>query len=218
MKKKERKGLIENNYTPILSEEFNLEAKCTIKELSTEKYRFDIDQDPTNGIIYLNVGYDNLKDIDSPVYLNYKDAYKLAEILLSYCNIASTNDNKGYITREFVKDLKMNLLNNNIKWLSIYPICKANQDYFHGAMILDIKYYTKDNIKPKLSVYKIIRSKNNGVKYSARILSCDFIKETDKCLTKELEEKLKFEYNIDKIDLHVDRFDYVKSTFKNRQK
>ena len=65
MKKKERKGLIENNYNPILSEETNLEAKCTIKELSTEKYRFDVDQDPTNGIIYLNVGYDDLKDIDS---------------------------------------------------------------------------------------------------------------------------------------------------------
>lgn len=216
MKKKERKGLIENNYTPILSEEFNLEAKCTIKELSTEKYRFDIDQDPTNGIIYLNVGYDNLKDIDSPVYLNYKDAYKLAETLLHYCNIASTNDSQGYITREFVKDFKMNLLNNNIKWLSIYPICKADQDYFHGAMLLDIKYYTYDNIKPKISVYKIFKTNNNLIKYSARILSCDFIKETDKCLTKELEEKLKNQFNIEKINLHTDQFDFVKSTFKKR--
>lgn len=216
MKKKERKGLIENNYTPILSEEFNLEAKCTIKELSTEKYRFDIDQDPTNGIIYLNVGYDNLKDIDSPVYLNYKDAYKLAETLLRYCNIASTNDSQGYITREFVKDFKMNLLNNNIKWLSIYPIRKADQDYFHGAMLLDIKYYTYDNIKPKISVYKIFKTNNNLIKYSARILSCDFIKETDKCLTKELEEKLKNQFNIEKINLHTDQFDFVKSTFKKR--
>lgn len=216
MKKKERKGLIENNYTPILSEEFNLEAKCTIKELSTEKYRFDIDQDPTNGIIYLNVGYDNLKDIDSPVYLNYKDAYKLAETLLHYCNIASTNDSQGYITREFVKDFKMNLLNNNIKWLSIYPIRKADQDYFHGAMLLDIKYYTYDNIKPKISVYKIFKTNNNLIKYSARILSCDFIKETDKCLTKELEEKLKNQFNIEKINLHTDQFDFVKSTFKKR--
>lgn len=216
MKKKERKGLIENNYTPILSEEFNLEAKCTIKELSTEKYRFDVDQDPTNGIIYLNVGYDDLKDIDSPVYLNYKDAYKLAETLLHYCNIASTNDSQGYITREFVKDFKMNLLNNNIKWLSIYPICKANQDYFHGAMLLDIKYYTYDNIKPKISVYKIFKTKFNSIKYSARILSCDFIKETDKCLTKELEEKLKNQFNIEKINLHTDQFDFVKSTFKKR--
>ena len=201
MKKKERKGLIENNYTPILSEEFNLEAKCTIKELSTEKYRFDVDQDPTNGIIYLNVGYDDLKDIDSPVYLNYKDAYKLAETLLRYCNIASTNDSQGYMTREFVKDFKMNLMNNNVKWLSVYPIRKANQDYFHGAMLLDIKYYTYDNIKPK---------------FSARILSCDFIKETDKCLTKELEEKLKNQFNIEKINLHTDQFDFVKSTFKKK--
>lgn len=216
MKKKERKGLIENNYTPILSEEFNLEAKCTIKELSTEKYRFDVDQDPTNGIIYLNVGYDDLKDIDSPVYLNYKDAYKLAETLLRYCNIASTNDSQGYITREFVKDFKMNLLNNNIKWLSIYPICKADQDYFHGAMLLDIKYYTYDNIKPKISVYKIFKTKNNSIKYSARILSCDFIKETDKCLSKELEEKLKNQFNIEKINLHTDQFNFVKSTFKKR--
>lgn len=216
MKKKEKKGLIENNYTPILSEETNLEAKCTIKELSTEKYRFDVDQDPTNGIIYLNVGYDDLKDIDSPVYLNYKDAYKLAEILLSYCNIASTNDSQGYITREFVKDFKMNLLNNNIKWLSIYPIRKADQDYFHGAMLLDIKYYTYDNIKPKISVYKIFKTNNNSIKYSARILSCDFIKETDKCLTKELEEKLKNQFNIEKINLHTDQFDFVKSTFKRR--
>lgn len=201
MKKKERKGSIENNYTPILSEEFNLEAKCTIKELSTEKYRFDVDQDPTNGIIYLNVGYDDLKDIDSPVYLNYKDAYKLAETLLRYCNIASTNDSQGYMTREFVKDFKMNLMNNNVKWLSVYPIRKANQDYFHGAMLLDIKYYTYDNIKPK---------------FSARILSCDFIKETDKCLTKELEEKLKNQFNIEKINLHTDQFDFVKSTFKKK--
>jgi len=216
MKKKERKGLIENNYTPILSEETNLEAKCTIKELSTEKYRFDVDQDPTNGIIYLNVGYDNLKDIDSPVYLNYKDAYKLAEILLSYCNIASMNDSQGYITREFVKDFKMNLLNNNIKWLSIYPIRKADQDYFHGAMLLDIKYYTYDNIKPKISVYKIFKTNNNSIQYSARILSCDFIKETDKCLTKKLEEKLKNQFNIEKINLHTDQFDFVKSTFKKR--
>lgn len=216
MKKKERKGLIENNYNPILSEESNLEAKCTIKELSTEKYRFDVDQDPTNGIIYLNVGYDDLKDIDSPVYLNYKDAAKLIEVLLKYCNIASENDGRGYGTREFVKDFKMNLLNNNIKWLSIYPICKANQDYFHGAMLLDIKYYTYDNIKPKISVYKIFKTKNNLIKYSARILSCDFIRETDKCLTKELEEKLKNQFNIEKINLHTDQFDFVKSTFKKR--
>lgn len=219
MKKKERKGLIENNYNPILSEESNLEAKCTIKELSTEKYRFDIDQDPTNGIIYLNVGYDDLKDIDSPVYLNYKDAFELAKILLHYCNIASTNDANGYMTREFVKDLKMNLMNNNIKWLSVYPIRKANQDYFHGAMLLDIKYYTYDNIKPKFSVYKTFKGNKkykNSIKYSARILSCDFIKETDKCLTKELEEKLKNQFNIEKINLHTDQFDFVRSTFKKR--
>lgn len=217
--KKERKGLVLNNCTPTLTEETNLEAECTIKELSTDKYRFDVDQDPTNGIIYLNVGYDNLTDIDSPVYLNYKDAYKLATKILDYCNIAIANDTKGYMTREFVKDLKMNLINNNIKWLSVYPICKANQCYFHGAMFLDIKYYTKDNIKPIISAYKIVRRSkkyHKAVKYSARILSCDFLKEPDKCLTKELEERLKTEFDIDKINLHTEQFNFVKSTFKNK--
>ncbi len=213
-KKKERKGLILNNCTPVLTDETNLELDCTVKELGTEKYRFDIDQDPTNGKIYLNVGYDNLTDIDSPVYLDYKDASKLIEALLKYCNVASENDGKGYRTREFVKDLKMHLINNNIKWLSVYPICKADQSYFHGAMILDIKYYTKDNIKPIISVYKISKGYKNSIKYSARILSCNFLKETDKCLTKELEERLKNEFDIEKINLHTEQFNLVKSTFK----
>lgn len=220
MSKKERKGLVLNNCTPTLTDETNLELDCTVKELGTEKYRFDVDQDPTNGKIYLNVGYDNLTAIDSPVYLDYKDAVKLIETLLKYCNIASENDGKGYRTREFVKDLKMNLINNNIKWLSVYPICKADQDYFHGAMILDIKYYTKDNIKPIISAYKLCSklSKNykSSIVYSARILSCDFLKETDKCLTKELEERLKTEFDIDKINLHTDQFEFVKSTFKKK--
>ena len=86
-------------------------------------------------------------------------------------------------------------------------------------LYLDIKYYTYDNIKPKFSVYKTFKGNKkykNSIKYSARILSCDFIKETDKCLTKELEEKLKNQFNIEKINLHTDQFDFVKSTFKKR--
>lgn len=204
-KRKVKKGL-DNDFTPIITEETNLEAKCTIEELGTDKYRLDIDHDPTNGIIYLNVGYDELHDIDSPIYITSDDAYKLATKLLEYANISSQNQSKGEETQKFIEEFETRLNNKEIKWLNIYPVRLANQDYFNGSMILDVKYFLE----------KTINDKKIPIKFTARIISCNFLKEKDKCFTTELENQLKEKYDIERITLHTERFNDLISSIKSK--
>lgn len=191
------------DFTPILSEEKNLEFNCTIEELDTKKYRFDIDQDPSNGIIYLNIGYDNLKEYDSPVYLTYSDAIDLAKTLLDYANKAYSNICNSEYASRFIKDLKENLDNKKVDWIKIYPISLADQDNFPGCMVFDISYIER------LKCHKYS-------KHNARIISYDYrLTENDNYkLDDYLENIFKDRYSISKVKLFKDRFTDLYNSIK----
>ena len=190
------------DFLPLSSEEINLKFKCRIKELATEFYRADIDQDPTNAIVYLNIGYDDLTDIDSPIYLDAMDALSLGCKLIYYANTALNNENNGRFTRLFVEELEDHLKNKEISWINVYPVNLADKQLFHGACILEIKYYLKDD-------------KNNTL-HHAKILSRDLLKDKtiDRIINQDLEGFLKSNYDIDYINIHQDRFKKLYSEIK----
>lgn len=194
-----------NDFTPILSEEKNLKFDCTIEELDTKNYRFDIDQDPSNGIVYLNIGYDNLTDYDSPVYLTACNAIELANTLLEFANKAYNNIYNSANVSVFVKKLKSCIKDKRIDWIKIYPISLADQDYFPGCMIFDITYIEK------------VKDYNKYIKHKARILSCDYrLEENDIYkLDTYLEDSLfKDKYNISTVKIFKDRFDELYKSIK----
>ena len=182
------------DFLPLLSKEDNLKFKCRIKELATEFYRADIDQDPTNAIVYLNIGYDNLTDIDSPIYLDCMDALELGHRLIHYATIAMKKETNGKLTRLFVEELEDHLKNKEISWINVYPINLADKQLFHGACTLDIKYYLKNDKKNKL--------------YHAKILSRDLLKDKiiDRIVNQDFENVLKSTYDINHINFHIDKF------------
>lgn len=182
------------NFLPLISTETNLKFNCRIKELSTDYYRADIDQDPTNAIVYLNIGYDDLTDIDSPIYLDAIDALELGNKLIKYATIAMKNENNSSLTRVFVEELEDHLKNKEISWINIYPINLADKQLFHGACTLGIKYYLKNDKKNKL--------------YHARIISRDLVddKTVDRIVNEDLEGFLKSTYDIEKINFHRKEF------------
>lgn len=184
-----------NDFTPILSEEKNLKFDCTIDELDTKNYRFDIDQDPSNGIVYLNIGYDDLKQYDSPIYLTYFDAIELAKALVDYATKACSNICNSQYASRFVNYLKKNLEDKKVDWIKIYPISLADQDYFPGCMIFDISYVER----LKCRKYK---------KHNARIISCDYRldKNDNYKLDDYLENLFKDKYNIPRVKIFKDRF------------
>lgn len=192
-----------NIYTPVITDEINLDFPCTIEELDTKKYRLDIDQDPRNGIIYLNIGYDNLKEYDSPLYLTIDDTKKLAYTLLEYARKAKDNIYNAKCSSIFVKDLTKNLESKRINSISIYPVSLANQDYFPGCMVFDILYF----ISRSEHVY-YCKSKTIDVKYSARIVSCDYrLNSNNKYkLSDDLVNLFKDKYCVKDIEIFQDRF------------
>lgn len=182
----------ESNYTPELTTETNLRYDCPVSHiLDTDHYRVDIDQDPCNAVVYLNLGYDDLTDYDSPIYLSAMDAIDMANKLLTYATIALSNENKGSYSRLFTQELISQLKDNNVSWLSVYPVDIANQDDFIGCMILDVKYYTR----------------SDNTKHFARILSCNFLKERNKLFDDNLITYIQDTFNVDKVKLFTDQFD-----------
>lgn len=182
----------ESNYTPELTTEKNLRYDCPVSHiLDTDHYRIDIDQDPCNAVVYLNIGYDDLTDYDSPIYLSAMDAIDVANKLLEYATIALSNETKGSYTRLFTQELLSQLENNNVSWLSVYPVSIANQDDFIGCMILDVKYYTR----------------SDNTKHFARILSCNFLKERNKLFDDNLITYIQDTFKVDKVKLFVNQFD-----------
>lgn len=183
---------LKDDYSPLLTEEDNLKYNCPVSHMvDTKQYRIDIDQDPCKALIYLNIGYDDLTDYDSPIYLDAYDALDLANRLLNFSTIAISNNNKGSFTNIFVENLESELKNKNIRWLSVFPVDLANQDYFLGCMILDVKYRTKDNSK-KL--------------HFARILSCNFLMKNCKILDRELAQYIQETYDVSMVKLFPEEF------------
>lgn len=188
------------DYTPILTKEDNNKYNCPVSNLvSTDHYRIDIDQDPCNAVVYLNIGYDNLTDFDSPIYLSATDAMELANKLLEYSILATQNETNALSSRVFVSELERRIKNKEVYWLSVYPIKLADQNEFPGCMILDIHYYLSSDLKTK---------------YSGRVLSCNFFTNRSKYLSSELEEKLKEEYGISSVKLYEDKFSELFSEIK----
>lgn len=182
----------QSNYAPQLTTEKNLRYECPVSHiLGTDHYRIDIDQDPCNAVIYLNIGYDELKDYDSPIYLSAIDAMDMANKLLEYATIALSNENKGSFSRLFTQELISQLKDNNVSWLSVYPVDIANQSDFIGCMILDVKYYTR----------------SDDTKHFARILSCNFLKERDKLFDDNLITFIQDTFKVDKVKLFTNQFD-----------
>lgn len=180
------------DYTPILTKEDNNKYNCPVSNLvSTDHYRIDIDQDPCNAVVYLNIGYDNLTEFDSPIYLSATDAMELANKLLEYSITAIQNESNALSSRVFVSELERRIKNKEVDWLSVYPIKLADQDEFPGCMILDIHYYLNTDL---------------NTKYSSRVLSCNFFTNRDKYLSTALEDRLKEKYNISTVKLYEDKF------------
>lgn len=193
------------SYVPTVAKEKKLEFNCPVKSLvSTDHYRIDIDHDPCNGVVYLNVGYDNDEEFDSPIYLNPDDAIDLAEKLYQYGKQASRNVINGLKSRHFIQDLERDIKNKNIKWLSIYPYTLADQSYFTGCMLLEIKYFRLDD-------------KSNTC-HSCRLLSDNYLKNKDIRHNEDFKNKLLNDYEIETVRLHEYQFDKLYNQILDRFK
>lgn len=191
------------NYVPTVSNEKKLEFNCPVKSLvSTDHYRIDIDHDPCNGVVYLNVGYDNNEEFDSPIYLNPDDAIDLAEKLYHYAKQASRNVINGLKSRQFIQELEKDIKNKNVKWISIYPYALADQSYFTGCMLLEIKYYKKSN--------------DFNTCHSCRLLSTNYLKNKELRHNEEFKDKLLIDYEIETVRLYEYQFDKLYSQILNR--
>lgn len=183
---------LKNDYTPLLTVEKNNRYNCPVSHIvDTKEYRVDLDQDPCKALVYMNIGYDDLTDFDSPIYLSPVDAMDLANKLMNYATTAMANDNKGSFTNIFVEELRSEIKNKNVEWLSVYPVDLADQEYFTGCMILDVKYRTKDNSKEL---------------HFARILSYNFLMNNNRNLNNDLAVYLMEEYDISVIKFFTEAF------------
>lgn len=190
-----KNSFLPHDYTPIVTEEDKNQYDCPItKMVGTDHYRIDIDQDACNAIMYLNIGYEDLTEYDSPVYLSPTDALEIGNKLIKYATTAIQNEINAGNTRLFVSELEDIIKNKNINWFTVYPIKLADQDNFPGCMILDVHYFTKDDPINK---------------HSARILSSNYLDKSSFRLCTELEDYLKETYDIESVRLFGDKFEIL---------
>lgn len=196
---------VENDYSPIVTvDEYNTQYDCPVSDLvNTKLYHIDLDHDPRNPVVYLNIGYDNLPELDSSIYISPEDAINLASKLLEYGTMTMKNKSNAAHSRLFLNTLEDYIKNHKVSELNIYPCELANQDYFPGCMIIDLEYYLKDE---------------NDKSYSAKVLSCNFLAESDKVLSEDLFNTLKDKYDIEVIKCNLEKFEELYTTLLDKFK